>query len=177
MDYQPPSPSSSSPIPYSSITLFSSPPQPPPPPHCPSPLHRPSPLHCPRSRPRPRPPQRLQPPYFRRTMNFPSALYRVIQNPANSNWIRWEDNGASFRFHDWDQLINELRKLGFRASRRTSVDRNLHDYRFVSNHNGRHRIPDLNDDRIWFKFHHEYFTRDNPDFTRIIRTRQANPRR
>ncbi|KAI9503901.1 hypothetical protein BX070DRAFT_251654 [Coemansia spiralis] len=107
-------------------------------------------------------------------MNFPSALYRVIQDPANSDWIQWVNNGKSFRFHDWNRLINALRGFGFKASRRSSVDRNFHDYRFKSKHNGRRRVQDLKDNLAWFQFQHEFFTRESPTITKITRLYGSN---
>ncbi|KAJ1678512.1 hypothetical protein EV182_003902, partial [Spiromyces aspiralis] len=61
----------------------------------------------------------------RKSLLFPEALYAVLEDPSNHDWIRWDDNGLSFRFNDYDKLLKALTLYGVRARMKPSVSKNL----------------------------------------------------
>ncbi|KAJ2355568.1 hypothetical protein GGF43_002608, partial [Coemansia sp. RSA 2618] len=98
---------------------------------------------------------------------FPYALLSIIQDPANSAWIRWNLEGTEFQFCNWTQLIHELGARGMAATKKESVNKNFHDYGFERLTDSRRRIPS-DDGLIWYKFRHVSFRRAQPDLVRRI---------
>ncbi|KAJ2632518.1 Heat shock transcription factor [Coemansia sp. RSA 1290] len=101
-------------------------------------------------------------PMSRAPVAFPYALFDITQDPSNSEWIRWNDDGDEFQFCDWGLLIGELSRRGMAAKKKESVSKNLHDYEFASLTDSRRRIPDQ-DGLIWYRFRHPNFKRGRQD--------------
>ncbi|KAJ2852720.1 Heat shock transcription factor [Coemansia brasiliensis] len=107
-------------------------------------------------------------PYARRQLMprtpvaFPYALFDIVQDPSNSEWIRWNNDGDEFQFCDWSLLIGELSRRGMAAKKKESVSKNLHDYEFASLTDSRRRIPDQ-DGLVWHKFRHPNFQQGRRD--------------
>ncbi|KAI8323123.1 hypothetical protein GQ54DRAFT_240366, partial [Martensiomyces pterosporus] len=87
---------------------------------------------------------------------------RIINDPQNEAWIRWCDEGAAFKFSSAEKLLACLQAAGLRAQNYHSIEKNLNDYRFVRLTDQRRKIPDP-DGKLWWKFSHGQFHRDNPD--------------
>ncbi|KAJ1965556.1 sequence-specific DNA binding, partial [Dipsacomyces acuminosporus] len=106
---------------------------------------------------------------------FPILLYRIITNPQNESWIKWCDEGTAFKFSSSDNLLTCLQSAGLRAQNYHSIEKNLNDYRFTRLTDQRRKIPDP-DGKLWWKFSHPQFHRDNPDvIVNIQRRRRTNP--
>ncbi|KAJ2233398.1 Heat shock transcription factor [Coemansia sp. RSA 1722] len=103
-------------------------------------------------------------------IGFVYALYRIVENQTNTEWIRWADNGSSFEFCDWERLMACLRRYGLKARQRASVTKNLTDYSFRRLKDMRKRVPG-HGGIIWWHFSHSDFIRGSPDrLCRIVRS-------
>ncbi|KAJ1668151.1 hypothetical protein IW140_000683 [Coemansia sp. RSA 1813] len=102
---------------------------------------------------------------------FPYALYRIIETPSNNEWIRWSSSG-SFKFSSWPRLIQALSNIGFRATKKESVYKNLNNYRFERLSDSRRCIPD-SDGVLWCQYMYQSFQQGRPDLLGEIKRQYA----
>ncbi|KAJ1773862.1 hypothetical protein LPJ74_000406 [Coemansia sp. RSA 1843] len=100
-----------------------------------------------------------------------SRMCKIIETPSNNEWIRWSSSG-SFKFSSWPRLIQALSNIGFRATKKESVYKNLNNYRFERLSDSRRCIPD-SDGVLWCQYMYQSFQQGRPDLLGEIKRQYA----
>ncbi|KAJ1920961.1 hypothetical protein H4219_001014 [Mycoemilia scoparia] len=109
----------------------------------------------------------------KKSLLFPEALFAVLEDAKNYSWIRWDPDGKSFRFNNYDNLLEALTRYGVRARMKPSVSKNLNDYQFqrLSDARKRKRSPDS---VMWHVWKHPEFQRDRLDLIKNMVRRKSS---